>query len=119
MQTTATTEQLNDALRHVNTLFEDNICFNREPHQISKKRTGFTLTVNSSYGPGARLGFSGKRVHAACWHVHGKFFEYLFNIGVTLILAGEKRMESNEDNWQDWNIGSNYQPLYYSQACEC
>ena len=119
MQTTATVQQLNDALQHVNDKFDGNICFKREPHQISAKRAGFTLTVIDSAASGGRIGNSGQRVAAACWHVHGEFFEYLFNQGVTLIIAGDKRMESHDDNWQDWNIGSNAQPMYYSEACSC
>ena len=47
MQTTATIQQLEDALKHVNTLFDNNICFKREPHKISANRTGFTLTVKN------------------------------------------------------------------------
>ena len=119
MQTTATIQQLYDALKHVNTLFDDNIKFNREPHAISSKRNGFTLTVNDCKCAGGRIGHTGRRLHAACWHVHGEFFEYLFSEGVTLIIAGSKRMKAGSDNWQDWNIGSMIQPMYYSEACEC
>lgn len=119
MKTTATIEQLNRALDFVNKSFENNIEFKRlEP--INSRRVNFTLTVKSSFKPGARRGFSGKRVRAACWHVHGYFFEYLFlNFENIKVIAGNKVMRSNSDNWQNWNIGSIASPLMYSQACDC
>ena len=118
MKTTATAQQLHDALKHVNTLFSDNIVFKSGPTQTGNRQQ-FTLTVKDSSAPGGRLSHTGNRVSAACWHVHGRFFEYLFSDGVELIIAGDKRMQSNLDNWQDWNIGSMMQPMYYSEACNC
>ena len=120
MQTTATIQQLNEALNHVNEMYENNIVFKREPHQISAQRTAFTVTVRDSAGPGGRISHTGRRVSAACWHVHGHFFEYLFNeCDVTLIIAGKRRMYCNLENWQDWNIGSYFSPMMYSEACNC
>ena len=119
METTATVQQLNDALKHVNERFSNNIQFNRGPEQFTGKRVRFTLTVKDTKGPGGRLGHTGRRVKAACWHVHGYFFEYLFSQGVDFIRAGNKVMKDDYDNWQDWNIGSIASPMYYSEACEC
>lgn len=119
METTATVNQLERALNHVNTKFNGNIRFKRGPEGKSQNRRSFTLTVKHSRLPGGRIGHTGRRVSAACWHVHGEFFEYLFNDGITLIKAGSKVMKGHADNWQDWNIGSIYQPMYYSGACDC
>ena len=118
MQTTATTEQLTAALQHVNEKFEDNIVFKSGPTPKGR-RMQFTLTVKDSKEAGGRRSHTGRRISAACWHVHGEFFEYLFDDGVSLIIAGDKRMRDNRDNWQDWNIGSVMYPMYYSEACEC
>jgi len=117
MTTNANLNQLNQALSQVNEQYDNNIVF-KSLDQISKGRTKFTLTVVSSKGPGARLGFQTKvsgdrrRVRAACWHVHGNFFEALFNIDSTIFvrLVGRK-IDINGGNWQDRNIGS--------YACEC
>lgn len=119
MQTTATIKQLNEALAHVNTLFDNNVVFKTDPEQISKNRTKFTLTVKDSKNAGGRIGHTGRRVKAACWHVHGEFFDFLFNDGVDYIKAGPTVMRESSDNWQDWNIGSMVQPMYYSEACDC
>ena len=119
MKTTATKEQLERALAHVNKSFDNNITWKREPHAISSKRNGFTLTVKDSSKPGGRRSHTGRRVAAACWHVHGEFFEFLFEDGVNFIQAGRTVMKDNRDNWMDWNIGSIAQPMYYSEACEC
>jgi hypothetical protein len=92
----------------------------KEIKQISSKRVNFTLRVKSSSGPGAKIGYSGRKTISACWHVHGYFFEYLFLSypGIYIISQG-KKMTSNSDNWQDQNIGSIMQPLYFSEACNC
>jgi len=119
MKTNATIQQLNEALSFVNAKFDNNIRF-KGIEQKTKNTVSFTLTVIDSKKPGGRIGHTGRHIAAACWHVHGYFFEYLFtNYGNIKVIAGTKKMLSNADNWQDWNIGSNFQPLYYSEACEC
>ncbi len=119
MKTNATINQLNEALNFVNKSFGENIRFKRL-EQIGPKRVIFTLTVKDSFKPGARRGHSGRHMRAACWHAHGYFFEYLFlTFDGIKITAGNKTMLSNSDNWQDWNIGSNFSPLMFSQACDC
>lgn len=120
MKTTATINQLNEALTFVNRSFDNNIKF-KSIEQISRNTVKFTLTVKDSKKAGHRRGFyNNRRLAAACWHVHGYFFEYLFlNFDNIKVRAGNKVMKSNSDNWQDWNIGSNFQPLMFSQACDC
>ena len=123
MKTTATIEQLNQALNFVNKQFDNNIRF-KDIEQISKNRVKFTLTVNDSNKPGAKFnpnfGKNGRRIAAACWHVHGYFFEYLFlTYDNILIISQGKKMSDNSDNWKDRNIGSTFQPLYFSEACKC
>jgi hypothetical protein len=120
MKTTATEKQLNDALNYVNSLYQDNIKFKTGPDRISKNKVKFTLTVKDSRGPGSRRSYNGRRICAACWHVHGHFFEYLFNIAkVNYIESLGKVMRDNSDNWEDRNLGSMYRPFYHSNACDC
>jgi len=61
---------------------------------------------------------------SACWHVHGTFFEKLLIVKPTariLSTMAGKVLEITKDsgNWQDLNIGSDRNPVYASEACEC
>ena len=118
MKTNANIEQLEKALEAVNKRYKGNVKFKRlEPNG---RRVNFTLTVKSAKDPGGRRGFSGKRVAAACWHVHGHFFEELFKINSEAwISSGGSKITKERGNWQDRNIGSMIKPLYYSEACDC
>lgn len=123
MKTNATIDQLNQALNFVNKQFQGNIKF-KDIEQISKNRINFTITVKDSKKSGAKFdpyfGKNGKRISAACWHVHGHFFEYLFlNFDNIVIISQGKKMSDNSDNWTDQIIGSNFEPLYFSEACKC
>jgi hypothetical protein len=107
------------ALKAVNERYGDNVEFNRSP-EWRGKRICFTLKVKDSKGPGARRGFTGRRLINACWHVHGHFFEKLWSIRPEAeIKAGSLIMRGPEDNWQDRNIGSMMSPLMFSEACNC
>lgn len=119
MTTSATFEQLRAALDHVNTLYEGNICWNREPERISKNKIAFTLRVIDSSKPGARRSASGRRLVSACYHVHGHLFDYLLNNGVRVIQSAGQTIRSHSDNWSDWNAGSMMYPAYMSELCEC
>jgi len=122
-----TIEELNAALAVVNAEFDSNIRFKRI--QAQGRRILFTLTVNDSRRPGGRIGHSGRRVAAACWHVHGKFFDALLEINSTAVIdtsirGGKAQIYKTAagdvaNNWQDFNIGSQFEPMYYSEACEC
>lgn len=119
MKTTATIDQLHQALQLTTAEFNGNIRF-KDIKQISSKRVQFTLTVNDSRAPGGRISHSGRRVKAACWHVHGKFFDHLWTINPEAVIdAGTLRMHGPRDNWQDRNIGSMFSPMMYSEACDC
>lgn len=120
-----TAQDLYKALVMVNREYDDNVCFNRQPEAIGK-RIRFTLRVVSSRGMGARYGqcltTKGNRRHltSACWHVHGHFFERLFEIVPDAeIVANGKSITRSYGNWEDRNIGSIMYPLYYSEACDC
>lgn len=116
-----TKENINLALQEVNKKFEDNIILNRfEERGIKKKSYIVTLKCKSSKKAGHRIGFYGRRFPSACWHVHGCFFEELFKLEEnTEIVTAEKRITIMGGNWEDKNIGSVMQPLYYSEACDC
>ena len=114
-----TIEDLFVTLDFVNRKYHENIRWNRAPEKCGA-RYRFTLRVNSRTGPGAKRGFSGRRTTAACWHVHGHFFDTLFRICPSAIIrAGNQKITKETGNWQDRNIGSDFHPLMYSESCEC
>jgi hypothetical protein len=105
------------ALAIVNKKYAGNIKWNRFD---DGKTINFTLTVKSSKAPGGRRAPSGRRVAAACWHVHGDFFDALFGICPdAVIVSMGRKITKDEGNWQDRNIGSVYMPFMYSEACDC
>ena len=112
-----TKEDLFKALDKINEKYGGNVEFNRFDDK------GFTLRVKSSKGPGHRLSQSSpqKRMVSACWHVHGDFFDALFEVNpdAYVISLGDKRISKDRGNWADWNIGSRMFPMYFSEACEC
>lgn len=112
---------LDKALERVTALYESNIIFNNGPEHLGFTRDGrekwrLTLRALSSFKPGARRSHTGRRMAAACWHVHGRFFQAL-PAGVT-IKAGTLTLEPSSP-WNDFNIGSIAFPLLYSEACDC
>ena len=120
--THCTSGDLVRALAHVNDKYAGNIEFNRFD------KGGFTLRVKDHTGPGHRLHlsynlgglYSQKRSHSACWHVHGDFFDALFEINPgAVIYSRGKRITVEDGNWEDSNIGSQMFPVYFSESCEC
>ena len=119
MITTATILELNKALSLINKHYKDNIIF-KNIEQISKNRVRFTLTVKDSRQSGGRVSPTGRIICAACWHVHGNFFDNLFQINNNVfVLSMGKRINKDKGNWIDSNIGSRAVSFNYSDACNC
>ena len=131
-----TKENLIEALRLINETedfdrfggpdgnFKGNICFKRFDAQ--GRGFIFTLTVKDSRGLGARRSHKGRRIAAACWHAHGRFFEALFRVAPDARVfssfyrrAGNGWITREHGNWIDGEIGSAYQPMNMSEACDC
>ena len=109
--------EMEAALAIVNEKYAGNIVWNRFD---DGKTINFTLTVKSSKDPGGRLSPQGRRVAAACWHVHGDFFDALFSINPdAVIISMGRKITIEAGNWQDRNLGSMMYPFMYSNACEC
>lgn len=107
------------ALEETNKHFSGNICFKYEPKKIGRKYR-FTLRTQNSSQPGARRTTQGHRNISACWHAHGVFFAELFKINPdAVIMAADHRVTKDKGNWHDWNISSRFNPLMYSDACDC
>lgn len=114
------------ALERTNARYGGNIKF--KVLEEKGRRIHFTLTVDrTSEGTGkAKVGLPGvsikrgRRIAAACWHVHGDFFDALFKmVPDAEIVSLGKTITRDHGNWKDWNVGSLYEPLMASQACEC
>ena len=117
-----TLETLQEALKRTNEIFNGNVIWNRSPESLNEKDTAFVLTlrVKNSSDYGARRSTIGRKMVSACYHVHGMFFDYLFELSDTVrVRTGQQHLESKYDNWNDFNIGSEYQPCMMSYACEC
>ena len=125
MRTNATFYQLETALNDINAKFDGNIIFNRLEQKTAKTNI-FTLKVKDSKKAGHRLGYqrnkdgNRRKLINACWHVHGEFFDALFDIDENIFIwSGKSKITKDFGNWQDRNIGSIMYPLYFSEACEC
>lgn len=113
-----------DILYIINKKYDNNIIFNQEPNLISLKSKGynFSLKVKNSSESGASKTRLGHKSISACWHVHGDFYDALFDSGAKRILTSyyvKNDMKSKEDNWNDYNTGSEWFPSYASGRCDC
>jgi len=119
-----TREQLEQGLKLVNKKYDNNIIWNNFKYEYNNTFR-VTLKCKDSKKAGHRLGFKygdmkQKRLISACWHVHGDFFDYLLSINPDVIIrVATHTIDKNGGNWEDRNIGSIMQPMYYSEACEC
>jgi hypothetical protein len=116
--THCTIDDLIATLAVINQRYFDNIRFYENP-QRDRKGVSFRLKVNNSKGIGSAFSHT-KHTGSACWHVHGHFFEELFKIipGAKVISA-KSTVTKGSGNWEDYNIGSQADPLYASEACGC
>lgn len=123
-----TGRDLDRALDLTNQKYDDNIQFNRvERMSASRGNHGstwrVTLRVKSSTEPGHRMSpyhpWTGKqhRMVAACWHVHGTFFNNL--PAGAVINTGLSGRTVPGAEWHDPQVGSKMNPAYLSELCEC
>jgi hypothetical protein len=114
----ATGFDIGKALEDTNLEFDSNIKFKRFDY-AGQTREGYekhnvTLTVKDSKASGSRVSRNGRRISAACWHVHGTFMDALPNDAVIISLG---RKISPDDYWHDWRIGPGN--FYMSESCDC
>ena len=115
---------LERALAEANKHFEGNVIFNRcEPANQKQTAWNVTLKVKSSKGKGAKVSHNAefwggnlRYLPCACWHAHGYFLDALPPEAV-VHTAGHTVHPG--DTWQDWNVGSQLYPVYFSELCDC
>lgn len=115
MKTTANNITVITALERVNQKHGYQLTFNR--FDRSGKYINFTIKSKKSGIPGARYSHSGRKLISASWHAHGYLFDEIFKIEPEAIIysMGEK-ITKNHGNWKDKNIGSVYNPCYFSET---
>jgi len=112
-----TRRQIHDAIGATAMVFSDNIAPNRFDTLPNGTTHYVTLKVVDSHGAGARVGFTGRAMAHACWHVYGVFFDELFIINRNAtVLAMGRRITAYEGNWIDTPCG---QRRMYSDMCRC
>lgn len=106
--------------------YEGNVIFKNGPEMASSKKMTFTLTVKRGAQPGGRRAPDGRKVAAACWHVHQDIMRELFSqfpqARLKSMMADYRGKEDFEDNFPEtaWvNIGSEANPCYSGDACGC
>ena len=115
-----TYEDICRALDKTNVDFDGNIKFKRCDHVgYTKQETNkftVTLTVFDSSGPGGRRSMQGRKISAACWHVHGRFMDHLPSHTEIVSNFPTRHVGKPGDDWQDWDTVQNW-PM--SLCCEC
>ena len=116
---------LHRILKLINPLYDDNVQFNRQP-EVHGNWIHFTLRVARSDKPGARRSHQGRRMTAACWHVHRDFmwgmFSYYPEARLVTAMADYDGIAGFLEKFPatgDQNIGSMASPLKASEACDC
>jgi len=119
-------EDIDKALALTNKVFNGNVVFKRFDSGARGMSHTVTLTIKDSNADGGRRGYNFRkdgertRVHSACWHVHGVFMDSVFiNNPKARIRALGRIITAEDGNWEDSNIGSYFNPLMHSEACEC
>lgn len=124
-------EDLKQALIRVNKSYSENIAF----FSLEKRKyyINFRLKVRDNCGPGHSIGFYKVRnkfgneryinLSAACWHVHGDFFDALFKINPNAVIYSgyslQKKITKDYGNWKDTQRGSRMFPRMFSEMCYC
>ena len=113
MKTTATRQQVADAIASVNTERGYEIKLNRNDQQ--GKWFNFTLKTRGGI-PGARTSWSGRNLPSASWHAHGYVMDKIFELNpdAVIVSLGKKLYAGFE--WEDTQIGSRANPVYFSST---
>jgi hypothetical protein len=114
MKTKATKNEVLQAIENVNKKYGYQIMLNN----AEQKGNYFHFTIRSRFSgiAGSRFSHSGRKLVSASWHAHGYLFDELFKINpdVFILVSGAGKITKDAGNWQDRNIGSNFQPAMFS-----
>ncbi len=129
--------------------YAGNLQFIGSPYHVGKttrSAVGFRLRTVDCHKRGGRRGFMRKNNGdrkalggCACWHAHGHFFEALAVVAPSFSIKSACSSLANpvsfyhwneaadaitggtyeEGNWRDKGVGSRYDPVAFSDLCEC
>lgn len=122
MKTTATRNEVMTAIENVNNEHGYSLSLNRDD------QTGkwFNFTLNSpSKVAGAKVSHSGRNIAKASWHAHGYVMDEILRLtenenAVIQTMAAKVFVDHETGdvigNWQDYNVGSVFSPMYASEG---
>lgn len=108
--------------------YDGNVIVHDDTHTINAKGDRFTgrLRVSDSRGVGARTSWSGRRTPSACWHAYRDVLRAAFtlypNARIRTALSVYRGLEGFESAYPETgnrNIGSQMNPAYMPELCEC
>lgn len=143
-----TIQDLEQALTIVNSNYDGNLTWASQPRhvgQTTRSRVSFRLAAIDCRKQGGRRGFcrnkDGERRRiggCACWHAHGHFFEALYTVNSKAIISTAGTCQTGlqtgryndserpitgptykQGNWRDRQVGSMFDPAYFSDLCDC
>lgn len=119
-----TESQMYQAIRKTSAKYGDNVIF--KTFEPQGRGFSFTLTVKKAAEHGGRRSNTGRRIAAACWHVHRYFLREVFKLSPSALIKtsvieynGQEDFEKNHDKTGDINRGSQALPMPYRNACAC
>lgn len=102
-------------MENVNSEHGYKLILNRD--EMQGKWYHFTIRSEKSGIAGARTSYSGRNMVSASWHAHGFLFDEIFKIEPSAkVVSLGKEITRENGNWQDKNIGSMYNPCYFSET---
>ena len=105
--------------------YDGNIVVERHAHE-NGSRLAARLWAADGRGPGARVSWTGRHAHAACWHAYrdvlAELFERFPRATVRTAMAVYRGRDGFEQHYPQTaysNIGSQMQPVYMPELCDC
>ena len=129
-----TRQTLDAAIMAVSTMYGDNIRWRdirpmtdrTDTTDTDRIRHRCTITVHDTDGHGASYDpIRGRRISAACWHVHGQLFDIIMTMDPTAVIRTAATVIRTDDtgrvhgNWIDYQRGSMMYPSRASSWCHC
>lgn len=97
----------------------------RNSHNSKGIRSSFTIKAASSFEPGARRSWRGRRMPVACWHAHWHVLDRLFRahpdaeVVTMLYRATSATFHERAADTAFINAGSALAPARYPELCDC
>lgn len=114
MKTNATQQQVEQAIRNVNEKFGYKLEINNSK-MLSRNVLQFTIRSEKSGIPGSRHSYSGRKLVSASWHAHGYVMDEIFKLNPDCYISAMGKKLTKGFRWEDSNVGSIMNPVYFSE----